>query len=88
MSHDDVATRVIAVLTERLGIDAETVTLNAELADDLGVDSVDAVEFALALEREFNLTLPDAILVDVRTVQQAIDLICQHVEAATEVAPS
>jgi acyl carrier protein len=88
MSHDDVAIRVIRVLTDRLGIATETVMPTALLADDLGVDSVDAVEFALALEREFNLTLPDAILVDVRTVQEAIDLIREHAGAASEVAPS
>lgn len=86
--NQDIATRVIRVLTERLGIAPETITPAAELADDLGVDSVDAVEFALALEREFNVTLPDAILVDVRTVQQTIDVIRGHVEAASEVATS
>ena len=87
MSHDDtLANRVITILTERLGIPAETVTPTAELAEDLGVDSVDAVEFALALEREFDITLPDAALVDVKTVQDVIDQVRERVPAPSEVA--
>jgi acyl carrier protein len=87
MSEDTaVANRVIAVLTKRLGIPPETITPTAELAEDLGVDSVDAVEFTLALEREFNVTLPDAILVDVRTVQDVIDLLRERIQAPSEVA--
>ena len=79
------ANRVIAILTERLGIPPETVTPTAELAEDLGVDSVDAVEFALALEREFDITLPDAALVDVKTVQDVIDQVRDRVPAPSEV---
>jgi acyl carrier protein len=72
-----VTDRVVAILTQRLGISPDVVTSTAELADDLGVDSVDAVEFALGLEREFNVTLPDEIIADVRTVQDVVDLLCQ-----------
>jgi acyl carrier protein len=79
------AGRVAALLTERLGIPAETVTPTAELAEDLGVDSVDAVEFTLALEREFNVTLPDAALADVQTVQDVIDLLHEAVRTPSEV---
>ena len=80
------ANRVIAILTQRLGIPPETVTQTAELAEDLGVDSVDAGEFPLALEREFNITLPDAALVDVKTVQDVVDQVRDRVAAPREVA--
>ena len=85
MSEDaTVADRVVAILTERLGMSPEVVTPAAELAEDLGVDSVDAVEFALALEREFNVALPDEIIADVRTVQDVVDLVCQRTRAPSE----
>ena len=73
-----VADRVVAILTQRLGISPDVVTPTAELAEDLGVDSVDAVEFTLALEREFNVVLPDETITDVRTVQDVVDLVCQR----------
>ena len=74
-----VAQRVTAVLTQRLGISPELISPPAHLADDLGVDSGDAVEFALALEREFNVRLPDEVIADVQTVQDVIDLVGRHV---------
>jgi acyl carrier protein len=87
MSEDTaVAHRVIEVLIQRLGISPEIVAPTAELAEDLGVDSVDAVEFALALEREFGVSLPDAGLADVRTVQDVIDLVRGQLGAPSEVA--
>jgi len=85
MSKDIViARRVIALLTQRLGISADMVTPAAELSEDLGVDSVDAVEFALALEREFNVPLPDEVIADVRTVQDVIDLVRERTGALSE----
>ena len=40
----------------------------------------------MALEREFNVSLPDAVLVDVRTVQDVIDLLRERIQAPSEVA--
>ena len=85
MSEDiGVAHRVVALLTQRLGISPEMVKPAAELADDLGVDSVDAVEFTLGLEREFNVALPDQVIADVRTVQDVIDLVRERTRALSE----
>ena len=81
-----IADRVVGVLTQRLGISPDVVTPTAQLADDLGVDSVDAVEFTLALEREFNMTLPDQIIADVRTVQDVVDLVRESIRALSEAA--
>jgi len=85
MSEDiGVADRVVALLTQRLGILPEMVKPTAELAEDLGVDSVDAVEFTLVLEREFNVALPDQVIADVRTVQDVIDLVRARTRALSE----
>jgi acyl carrier protein len=85
MSEDTgVAHRVVALLTQRLGISPEMVTPSAQLADDLGVDSVDAVEFTVGLEREFNVALPDQVIADVRTVQDVIDLVRERTRSLSE----
>ena len=86
MSEDTtVADRVVAILTQRLGISPEVITPTAELAEDLGIDSVDAVEFTLALEREFSIALSDESIADVRTVQDVVDLVRQRT-APSEIA--
>ncbi len=85
MSEDlGVADRVVALLTRRLGISPEMVRPTAELAEDLGVDSVDAVEFTVGLEQEFNVVLPDQVIADVRTVQDVIDLVRARTRALSE----
>ena len=85
MSEDiDVDHRVVALLTQRRGISPEMVNPTAELAEDLGVDSVDAVEFTLGLEQEFNVALPDQVIADVRTVQDVIDLVRARTRALSE----
>jgi acyl carrier protein len=85
MSEEHVAARVIGLLTQRLGMSPDAVTPGAALADDLGVDSVDGVEFALALEREFKISLPDEVFGEVRTVQDVIDLVQARTPRLSEV---
>jgi acyl carrier protein len=80
-----VARRVITLLTLRLGIPPEMVTPTAKLAEDLGIDSVDAVEFTLALEAEFNVSLPDKVIADVETVQDVIELVRERTGTARAV---
>ncbi len=81
MSEDIIlAGRVITLLTQRLGMPREAVIPSAQLAEDLGVDSIDAVEFTLALEREFDVSLPDEALHSIRTVQDVIDLVRERSE--------
>lgn len=55
------AEKVRAVLAEQMGLDDGAVTNDALLDEDLGADSLDVVEIAMALEAEFNLREIDAI---------------------------
>lgn len=42
--NDDVAEKVKGIIAEQLGVDAEKVTPDASFTEDLGADSLDAVE--------------------------------------------
>lgn len=48
-----------ALVAQGLGVDKEKVTLEADLAQDLGADSLDAVELIMELEDEFDVTIDD-----------------------------
>lgn len=54
-----VADRVKKVIIESLSVDAEKVTSEARFKEELGADSLDQVEFVMALEEEFDITIPD-----------------------------
>jgi acyl carrier protein len=67
--------RVKQILTSRLGIPTEDIRLEAELADDLGMDSLDAVELSIALERQFAIAISDEQVAKLRTVADIIHLV-------------
>ncbi|HJM60697.1 MAG: acyl carrier protein [Alphaproteobacteria bacterium] len=74
----DVADRVKKIVVEHLGIDEAKVTESASLMDDLGADSLDAVELVMAFEEEFGCEIPDDAADKIVTIQDAIDYINQQ----------
>jgi acyl carrier protein len=72
--RDEILTGIKEHLTTR-GVDPGSVTFEADLADDLDLDSLDTVELTLGLEERFGIEIPDSDLEAVRTVSDAVDLI-------------
>ena len=60
---------------EGRGIDGGKVQYDAQLSDDLGLDSLDTVELTLGLEKRFGVEIPDEDLEGVETVRQVVDVI-------------
>lgn len=50
--------KVKEVIADTLNLDENLITETASLRDDLGIDSLDAVELSLALEEAFEVTIP------------------------------
>lgn len=71
----DTKGRVTRLIVDHLGIDEAKVTDNAHLADDLGADSLDAIELIMACEDEFHIEISDEQLDRVRTVADIVRLI-------------
>jgi acyl carrier protein len=55
------------------------VTPDAKFGDDLDADSLDLVELVMALEEEFDISVPEEELEGVETVQQAYDIVAGKV---------
>ena len=60
---------------ELLSVDAAKVTREARFKEDLEADSLDLVEFVMALEEEFSVEVPEKELEGITTVGKAFDLI-------------
>ena len=67
--------KVVDIITDHLGVDPDKVIPTASLIDDLGADSLDAVELTMAFEEEFNVHLPDDVVEAAITVQDCIDAV-------------
>ncbi len=68
------------VIVETLNCDAEQVTPDARLREDLRADSLAAVELCMALEEACGITIDDALLPTFRTVGDILDYLKEHTE--------
>jgi len=73
--------KVKELIAENLGVDADKVLPEASFVDDLDADSLDQVELILALEEEFDTTIPEEEASKITTVGEAINYINKHVES-------
>jgi len=68
----DVASRVKAIIVDKLSVEESEVTNEASFTNDLGADSLDTVELIMEFEKEFDLSIPDDQAEKISTVGDAI----------------
>ena len=71
----DIASRVKAIIADKLDVEETEVTPEASFTNDLGADSLDTVELIMEFEKEFNIQIPDDQAEKITTVQTAIDYV-------------
>jgi acyl carrier protein len=76
----DIASKVKAIIVEKLGVDENEVVPTASFTNDLGADSLDTVELIMEFEKEFSISIPDEDAEKIGTVGDAISYIEQHVK--------
>ncbi len=69
---DDLTQRVIATVASAQRIPADQITIDSTF-EQLGIDSMDAVNILFALESEFDITIPDDAAREIRNVRQAVE---------------
>lgn len=66
------------IVVDTLNCDEDKVTMEANLADDLQADSLDAVELNMALEDACGISVPDEELATMKTVGDIFNYITAH----------
>ena len=67
--------KVREILCEQLDISEEEVTLESNIVDDFGADSLDLVDFIMSLEEEFDKEIPDEDVEKIKTVGDVVSYI-------------
>lgn len=67
--------KIKELIVDTAGCDDNLVTMEASLSDDLGMDSLDAVELSMALEEEFDVTIEEDKLAGFKTVEDIVNYI-------------
>ncbi len=76
----EVASKVKAIIVDKLGVEESEVTPQASFTNDLGADSLDTVELIMEFEKEFGISIPDDQAEKIATVGDAVS----HIEAVTK----
>ncbi len=74
---NDIASKVSAIIVEKLGVDESDITPEASFTNDLGADSLDTVELIMEFEKEFDLTIPDEEAENIATVGDAVNYLTE-----------
>ena len=68
----EIASRVKAIIVDKLAVEESEVTPEASFTNDLGADSLDTVELIMDFEKEFGVSIPDDQTEKIQTVGDAI----------------
>ncbi len=67
--------KIRAILCEQLDVEESAVTMDSNIAEDLGADSLDVVDLIMSIEDEFGLEVPDDQIENIKTVGDVVNYI-------------
>ncbi len=79
ISKEDLFSKIKENLVETLELDADNVTLETNIVEDLGADSISLMEFTLALEDEFGIEISDEDAEHILTLGQVVDYVSNKI---------
>jgi acyl carrier protein len=75
MANQAIFESVKSLVHDSLNVEQTRITMDASFIDDLGADSLDIVELVMAIEKHFDIEIPDEDAEQINTVQDAVDYI-------------
>ena len=63
------------IIADVLNVDADEITMDTTFVDDLGADSLDVFQIIMGIEEEFDIEIDAEDTEDIKTVEQAVELI-------------
>jgi acyl carrier protein len=82
VSKDEIFKRLRDVLVDGFDLRDEQLAPTARLVEDLELDSLDLVDFAVRLEQHVDLEIAEDELKAIKTVQDIVDLLYRKLNAA------
>ena len=65
--------KIVEILSKQLQIDKSKIKKESNIMENLGADSLDVVEISMALEQEFNVSVPDEEIVNFKTPEDILN---------------
>ena len=67
------------ILCEQLEQNADAVTMESLVMEDLGADSLDVVDIVMSIEDEFEIEVPDEVIENVKTVRDIVKFVEENI---------
>ena len=67
--------KITSILADQLGADASEMSMETNIARDLGADSLDVVELLMAINDEFGVEIPDEEIENLKTIGDVVEYI-------------
>lgn len=82
-SNNEIEKQVIEVLAEKSCVDVEKIDVESSLIEDLGMDSLDAIEAVFQFEEQYGLEIADDDIRKFEIVQDIVDYINRRLSQAS-----
>ena len=75
MSIHNISKEIIAIISEVSGEDEQKISPETNLADDLEIDSIKAIEITVAIEKKYKISVRDEDVPKIVTLRDAVELV-------------
>ncbi len=72
---------VAAIIAEQFDVDVDDLNEDTDILEDLGCDSVGAVELIMALESATDIRIPDEAVDSIRTIGDIVNYLSEHADS-------
>lgn len=63
------------ILVDQLDVNEDDIEMDSNLIDDLGADSLDAIDIVMTIEDQYSIEVPDEIIKNMKTVEDIVSYI-------------
>lgn len=63
------------ILAEQLDVNPDTIEMSSDLSNDLGADSLDAIDIVMSIEDQYGIEVPDSVIENMKTVEDIVNFI-------------
>lgn len=72
--------KVVAIIVRELGLEKSVISPEKSFIDDLGLDSLDVMTLAMAIEEDFDIEVPDDDVEGIKTIQDVFDYMHKRID--------
>ena len=69
------------IIAEQLSVEADEVKMDSNIQDDLGAESLDVVDLITTIEDEFDISIPDEAVEEIKTVGDIVNYVEKNTDA-------